>query len=366
MPYQYCDRRRLDIKPLSERVSDMSLDSLISPTAAAPQISPSQLKNLQRIADRITSARARGAEVIISYGAHLIKNGLGPVLNGFIENDLVTTLATNGAGTIHDWELAFHGKTTESVRRYTQEGQFGIWEETGRFINLAVVLGAAKGYGYGESLGSLVEAEQLEIPHIDDLRFELKTSLDANQLSDESGAKVELINYLQKFDISPGVLSVPHPNKEVSVLRKAYIHKVPLCVMPGIGYDITFTHYLNCGSAVGKTTLQDFLTFTQSQLNLEGGVYISIGSAIMSPMTFEKARSMARNIARQENRSLNDVMLIVNDFQPVGKDWDVEPTKDKPGYYLRFLKTFRRMAGDFHYVEMDNRAFLLNLLKLLS
>ena len=366
MPYEYFDRRKLEIKPLAERVSDMSVVDLLSPFTEPPQISASQKRSLEMIAERIKTARKKGVEVIVSYGAHLIKNGLGPVLNWFIENDFVTTLATNGAGTIHDWELAFQGQSTESVRRYVKEGQFGIWDETGRYINLAIALGAAKGEGYGESLGKLIDTEQLEIPNNSDLQNELLVSLNTGEYSVEFGAKAELLRFLREFDLASGVVSVPHPHKDVSVLRKAFAHQVPLCVMPGIGYDIIFSHYLNCGSAIGKTAVQDFLTFAKSQLNLEGGIYISIGSAIMSPMTFEKARAMARNIARQEEKSLDDVMLIINDCQPVGDDWQTEPTKDQPGYYLRFLKTFRRMAGDFHYVEMDNRAFLLNLLYLLK
>lgn len=366
MLYDYFDRNKLKIKPLSERVSDMSIDDLLSPSTEPPQVPALQMEALEMIAKRIQNARKAGAEVIVSYGAHLIKNGLGPVLNWFIENDFVTTLATNGAGTIHDWELAFHGKSTESVRRYVKEGQFGIWEETGRYINLAVALGAANGEGYGESLGKMIETERLEIPTVRDLEKELQESLDGGLFSVEFGAKAELLRFLLEFELASGVMSVPYPHKDKSVLRKAFVHKVPLCVMPGIGYDIIFSHYLNLGSAIGKTAVQDFLTFTKSQENLDGGIYISIGSAIMSPMTFEKARAMARNIALQEGRSIDDAMLIINDVQPAGDNWQNEPTKDQPGYYLRFLKTFRRMAGDFHYVEMDNRAFLLNLLKLLS
>jgi len=344
----------------------MSLDDLLNPSTEAPPVSALQMTRLEMIAERIETARAKGAEVIISYGAHLIKNGLGPVLNWFIENNFVSALTTNGAGTIHDWELAYHGNSTESVRRYAKEGQFGIWEETGRYMNLAIMLAAATGQGCGESLGKMVETEKLVVPSVSDLQNEITASLRTGKYPEEFGAKAELLRYIHEFELSAGEMDIPHLHKHTSVLRQAYTHKVPLCVMPGIGYDIIFSHYLNNGPAMGKTTVQDFLTFAQSQLNLEGGIYISIGSAIMSPMTFEKTRAMARNIARQEGRSLDDVMIAVNDFQPVGEDWRTEPTKDQPGYYLRFLKTFRRMAGDFHYVEMDNRAFLLNLLKLLS
>lgn len=367
MPYSILDRQKIIIKSLAERDSDMTIDDVLAPDTTAPRISDNKMRMLENIANRIKEAKKNKKSIIISYGAHLIKNGLGPALNQFIEKKLVTTLATNGAGTIHDWELAYHGKSTENVRRYIGEGQFGIWDETGRYINLALTLGAADGKGYGESLGEMIEQEKLLIPLHTSLKDEIARELSAGSpLNDTFGARAELLAYLQKNDIQPGVIVLQHSNKHLSVLRTAFIHQVPLCVMPGIGYDIIYTHFLNNGAAIGKASVRDFLTFAQAQLNLDGGIYISIGSSIMSPMTFEKARSMARNIAKQENRSLEDSYIIVNDIQPAGEDWKIEPTKESPAYYLRFLKTFRRMHGHFEYVELDNREFLLNLLKLLE
>jgi len=367
MPYPIFDRREIALKPLAERVHDMSIADLLQPDSKPPKIPNDKLNTIQKIADRIKQAKANQKSVIISYGAHLIKNGLGLVLNELIKAGWITTLATNGAGTIHDWELAFFGKSTESVERYVGEGQFGIWDETGRYMNLALVLGAAEGKGYGESLGEMIASEKLLIPSHNSLTEELQRDLKTNLMAQDTfGARAELLAYLKKNNLKPGVIDLPHPHKNFSVLWTAFVNRIPLCIMPGIGYDIIFTHYFNNGAAVGQTALRDFLTFTQAQLNLDDGVYISIGSAIMSPMTFEKARSMARNIARQEKRSLDDTLIIVNDIQPAGEDWKIEPTKESPAYYLRFLKTFRRMHGQFAYVELDNRQFLLNLVQFLK
>jgi hypothetical protein len=109
----------------------------------------------------------------------------------------------------------------------------------------------------------------------------------------------------------------------------------------------------------------DWLRFADSVARLEGGVYISIGSAIMSPMIFEKALSMTRNVAKQAGNEIQDFMVVVNDIQPAG-DWQwgtgMEPPKNSPAYYLRFCKTFDRMgAREMHYISLDNRAFLVNL-----
>ncbi|OPZ01387.1 MAG: hypothetical protein BWZ10_03464 [candidate division BRC1 bacterium ADurb.BinA364] len=108
--------------------------------------------------------------------------------------------------------------------------------------------------------------------------------------------------------------------------------------------------------------MRDFLSLAHSISRLSGGAFLSVGSAIMAPMTFEKSLSMARNLARQEGRRIDDFSIVVNDIQPGAWDWTKgEPPKDNPAYYLRFCKSFSRMGGEFRYACEDNRAFLLNL-----
>jgi hypothetical protein len=109
--------------------------------------------------------------------------------------------------------------------------------------------------------------------------------------------------------------------------------------------------------------MRDFTTFAEAVSRLEGGVYLSVGSAIMSPMVFEKSLSMARNLARQEGRTIERFLIVVNDIQPGDWDWRAgEPPKEHPAYYLRFCKSFARMGGEFRYARVDNRAFLNRLL----
>ena len=120
---------------------------------------------------------------------------------------------------------------------------------------------------------------------------------------------------------------------------------------------------MNHGAAVGRTALTDFLCFTDSVSNLENGVYMSVGSAVMSPMIFEKALSMSQNIMIQEKKHIDNHFILVVDLAKADWDWQEngEPPMDNPAYYLRYCKTFYRMGGEMSYLTSDNRDFLLAL-----
>lgn len=315
------DKSKIKTKPLSERESKSSLDVMIDPNSIPPQ--SKNLEKITYIAEKILESRQNNKLVIIFFGAHLIKNGLSLVLNNLIREKYLTHLATNGAAPIHDWEFAYHGKTEEDVREYVQKGQFGLWEETGKFLNLAIIEGAKNNLGYGESIGKMIYEEML------------------------------------------GNLIFKHNYKYFSVQSCAYSKKIPFTVHPSLGQDIIHTHPLCNFSAIGKTSGIDFYKFVDSISNLEQGVYISIGSSITSPMVFEKALSMARNLANQKNEKIEDFLIVVNDIQDSGNwDWksEKEPSKDHPSYYLRFCKTFSRMgAREMIYIQEDNKIFLTNL-----
>ena len=138
-----------------------------------------------------------------------------------------------------------------------------------------------------------------------------------------------------------------------SIQNSAFSNNVLFTVHPCYGQDIIYTHPLSDGVSIGKTAEIDFLKFVNSVSNLEGGVYMSVGSAIMSPMIFEKALSMSRNIAKQEGKGVKDFMIVVNDIQKGEWNWGtgIEPTKDNPAYYLRFCKSFDRIgARKMHYI----------------
>lgn len=364
MPYPQIDASQINVLPLDERKSYIQIEqAAIDPSAPVPD--PGAMHGqIDRLAERITEARRRGASVMLVYGAHVIKNGCGPLVNALIEAGHVTHLATQGAGIIHDWEFAFLGKSSESVRDNTPKGRFGTWDETGRWLSLAALVGAAEGLGWGEAVGRMVCEDGLTLPDPDML---------AKQISDDpahdlAGARADLLNAMRRFDLEPGRHEVRHPYKQYTVLDASYRKRVPLTVHPGIGYDIITNHPMFHGGAIGRTSETDTRVFAEGVKNLSGGVYLSIGSAIMSPQVFEKALSVANNLLLPEGKRVEGHHMAVVDLQDGGGwDWSRgEPPKDSPAYYLRFCKTFARMGGTLDYICGDNRVLLANLVQRLS
>jgi len=165
--------------------------------------------------------------------------------------------------------------------------------------------------------------------------------------------------------VLPGRFYVKHPWKKSSVLAEAFRRNVPLTVHPGIGYDIISNHPMFNGSVLGRAAAMDFRMFSRAVEGLDGGVVLSIGSAIMAPQVFEKSLSCVNNLRLQTGRNIvKDQTSVVVDIQEGGKwDWSKgEPPKDNPAYYLRFCKRFSRMGGEMKYVQCDNVGFLHNLL----
>ena len=156
-----------------------------------------------------------------------------------------------------------------------------------------------------------------------------------------------------------------HPWKATSILAQALHHNVPFTVHPGIGYDIIATHPMFNGAAIGRAAEVDFRLLSRAVEGLDGGVVLSVGSAIMAPQVFEKSISCVNNLRLQGGRKVvHDHTIYVVDIQDGGKwDWSKgEPPKDSPAYYLRFCKSFARMGGTMRYVQSDNVVFLHNLL----
>ena len=360
------DRWSIRFKPLSDRKNKVLIPrDLVSPDAAPREMSAEAGAMLAETAERIRAARAGGRPVICAFGAHAIKNGLGPVLTALISEGWLTHLATNGAGIIHDWEIAFQGKTSEDVRANVARGEFGIWEETGRYINLGLLVGAWEGLGYGQSIGALISNEGLQIPAPDDLRRSAEELLPGDPGRAASAA--DLLELVTAADIPPGFLKVPHPLRKWSVQAAARERSVPFTGHPSIGHDIIYAHPWNSGAAIGRTGMRDFLTFADSVSRLEDGVYLSVGSAVMSPMIFEKSLSMAQNVALQKGAPISRHFILVVDIAEAPWDWlrDGEPPADNPAYYLRYCKTFARMGGTMRYLRSDNRDFFLALLRAL-
>lgn len=361
MPYAEFDRFAVKMEPLSTRQNKKRIEhDHVSPDIELPPLPNLVQTVIEEIVERVRFARKNQRPVMIAFGAHTIKNGLGPVLLHLIENDWVTHLATNGAGVIHDWEFAYQGQSCENVGHMVDQGQFGNWQETGFNINLALNVGAFEGLGYGESVGAMIENEGLQIPAQSELKDIATSRMDENP--DRAAAAIDLLNIIRQFKLESGFRSIAHRWKKFSIQAGAYRHRVPLTGHPMYGHDIIYNHPMNCGACLGRTAQRDFLIYAEGVSHLEDGVYISIGSAVMSPMIFEKSFSMAQNLAIQRGEHINNHYIVVNDLAESSWNWDQgEPPEKNPAYYLRYNKTFSRMGGTMRYLQADNRVFLLAL-----
>lgn len=358
---QGLDLRRLKVFPLAERRSLTRVEEiLIDPDAPTPPADAATRVVIDECSERIRTARERGAAVMLIYGAHLLRNGAALLIERLLAGGWITHLATNGAGTIHDWEYAWLGRSTESVEENVATGTFGTWEETGRNINLALLAGAARGEGYGAALGRFIAEDGTDIPTREDLVHYVQT-LPEGPLS---AARADLARAIVQHGIPAGRYELEHRWKQASILATAHRYQVPMTVHPGIGYDIIANHPMFSGAAVGRAAEVDFRIFGSSVDRLDGGVVLSIGSAIMGPQVFEKSLSCVHNLRLQEGRPLvQGHSIYVVDLQDGGGwDWSRgEPPKTHPAYYLRFCKSYSRMGGQMRYAQCDNAAFVQQL-----
>jgi hypothetical protein len=359
------DLKKVKVYPLMERDSLSSISTmLVEPQAPPRPIGREIRQTIHECAAGIQAARARSASVILMYGAHLIKNGAMPLVNWLLEHGWVTHLATNGAGTIHDWELAFLGRTEESVRKNVATGTFGTWDETGRNIHLALLAGALRNEGYGRSLGRFIIEDGTDLP----AKQALEQLLRDEPAHPLAAARAELLHMMLEYRLPEGRIEVQHKWKDTSILAQAFVRNIPSTVHPGIGYDIFSTHPMFNGAVIGRAAGLDFQLFSRSVEGLDGGVVLSVGSAIMAPQVFEKSLSCVNNLRLQAGRPIvHDHNIYVVDIQDGGNwDWSKgEPPKDNPAYYLRFCKSFARMGGSMRYLQCDNVAFLQHLVETL-
>ncbi len=355
---EHFDRNSVRFHPLADRMNKVNIErDHIRPAGPIPPIDDAARATIEMLAGRIRGARASGASRMLTFGAHTIKNGLSPVIAALIERGWIDHLATNGAGIIHDWEFAYLGASSEDVRANVAEGRFGAWEETGRWINLAIAAGAHDGLGYGESIGRMVSEEALRLPSRHALRVEVADS--AHSDPQQSAAAADLLAVMQTMQLEGGEIPLAHRFKRFGLQAAAWRLGVPFTGHPMFGHDIIYEHPMSCGAAIGRTAERDFLSFSASVSRLEGGVYLSVGSAVMSPMVFEKTLSMGRNVALQRGRRIENFLIVVVDLARATWDWSAgEPPETHPDYYLRYNKTFARMGGELRYVCADNRAFL--------
>jgi len=360
-PVPPLDLSKLKVYPLAERRSlTRAEDILIAPDSAPKPLSEELVGRICQAALDIREARQRGATVMLIYGAHLLRNGAALILDRLMEQGWITHLATNGAGTIHDWEYAWFGASTESVEMNVASGTFGTWHETATNIHLALMAGALDGLGYGRSLGRFIAEDGATVPSAESLEQGIARE-PAHPLT---GARADLLRALREQRIPTGRIAVEHRWKQASILGSAWKRDVPLTVHPGIGYDIISNHPIFNGAVLGRAAELDFKLFGGSVEGLDGGVVLSVGSAIMGPQVFEKSLSCVNNLRLQAQRAIvRDHTIYVVDLQD-GGGWDWargEPPKTNAAYYLRFCKSFSRMGAPMQYLQCDNAAFVHHL-----
>ncbi len=254
---------------LCARASKVSVASFSEPPARGDSLREFLAKlpdayaasDLKAVVKAVVSARERGRPVILGMGAHPIKLGLAPVVIELLKKGVITAIATNGASSVHDFEIALVGHTSEDVTRELCTGTFGMAQETGRGLNLAIKKGVKKGYGIGRSVGE----------------------------------------YINKGKF---------PYKEKSIFSKAYRLGIPLTVHVAVGTDIIHMHPEADGEAIGKGSLSDFRLLSAVIADLEGGVYINLGSAVVLPEVFLKALNVARNLGHK----VEDITTVNMDF----------------------------------------------------
>lgn len=311
--YELFDRSRILLAPLADRGHDLVAEDCLP---LAPPTRRYEHPEFGELLERIDVARRNGRPVVMMIGGHPIKLGLNRFLVDLIEQGVITHLATNGAGIIHDYELAAAGGTSENVSRWIERGQFGLWRETGR-LNDIVAEAVQRGEGLGEAVGRTIEEQHF-------------------------------------------------PHRRLSLAAAGWRHGVPVTSHVSIGGDIIHSH-ANCdGAALGAASMTDFLIFAKTIESLAGGVYLNVGSAVTGPETYLKALSMARNVARQSGMEIRDFTTAVFDLVELPPSFrNGPPGKEHSQYYYRPWKTIlvRTVAdgGRSYYFCGDHRITLPTL-----
>ena len=254
-PYEESDLADIRTYPLESRKSKARVDDFARPSPSAAGIGafvatlPDILAggDIKAVVEAIVEAKRNDGGIVWGIGGHVIKTGLGPVLVDLMERGFVSAIATNGAGVIHDFEVALVGATSEDVDEALGPGRFGMADETGRLLNGAINDGVAAGLGLGQSITRWIAAQD------------------------------------------------PPPYARASVLAAAGRLAIPVTVHVAIGTDVIHMHPTASGRALGEGSLRDFRYFVSNVARLERGVYVNCGSAVILPEVFLKAVALARN-----------------------------------------------------------------------
>ncbi len=243
-------------------------------------------KDLRAVSSDIATARKKNKGVIFMAGAHVIKCGLNPVLIELIKKKVITCICLNGAGIIHDFEIAFLGQTSEDVGENLKSGKFGMGKETADFLNCAAKEGVKKGFGLGYAVANAIATTDLA-------------------------------------------------NKDLSLLYNAYKYKVPVCVFVGIGTDIIHQHPSFDAAATAQGSLRDFHILVNNICSLNsGGVALNFGSAVLLPEVFLKALNLARNLGNKVRDFTTANFDMVYHYRPAQNVVARPVNSGGKGYYI--------------------------------
>ncbi len=252
------NKKQLTTYPLASRPSKVSINRFAKTLTGKESVAglldklPGFLAadDLRNVINTIISVHQQQRSILLGMGAHVIKVGLTPLILQLVEKGVLSGIALNGAGIIHDFEIAYAGHTSEDVADGISSGNFGMAQETGELLNRAILLGDREGLGLGAAVGRMIWEEKL-------------------------------------------------PHREMSLLGQCYRMQIPVTVHVAIGTDIIHMHAAADGAAIGSTSLKDFDRFCGLVAQLKGGVYINLGSAVVLPEVFLKAISLVRNLGHQ-------------------------------------------------------------------
>ena len=282
MKYGYLDFSSIRTDTARNRKNLVRIDTLLTP-GIDPVPEWDGGEDFKTLAGRILEARKNGRPVIWSQGAHVIKNGLSRYLIELMKQGIITHIAGNGACSIHDFELAYLGGTSEDVPTALEDGTFGMWEETGRWMNEAIRYGAEHDMGYGEALGWYIDTHRDRFPYRGDC-----------------------------------------------VLYQAYLLGIPATFHIALGTDIIHQHPEADFAAIGKTSGVDFHYYCYSVSRMDGGVFLNFGSGVIGPEVFLKAISISRNLGFQTY----SITTANFDLIDLG-DYRTKIGYDDPHYYYR-------------------------------
>ena len=269
------DPTRVRTVPLARRPSKVAAASLGAPVRAGLSVRrfldglPDILaaRDLRDAAGRVAAAIRARRPVVLGMGAHAIKVGLGPAIVDLVERGRLAAIAINGAGLVHDFEMAWGGRTSEDVGPGLDRGLFGMARETGEFVNRATREGVAAGLGLGRAVGDAIEAARL-------------------------------------------------PHRRTSILAAAARAGVPVTVHVAVGTDIVHMHPDADGAAIGEGSMRDFRQLAAVVGRLERGVYLNLGSAVVLPEVFVKALNLARNLGHRVRHLTTSDMDFQRHYRP--------------------------------------------------